>query len=142
MWNFLLETWTLILAPHTPQVFIFVKWPSHQGCAVVTTLLSITQICSPLLLSFNSIDVYSIDFYAPSMNTLNKSRCSVIWKWLFICKVPSLLLTYCPINNWKIRTKGKREKPQLFFSFEIYHLLIRTVTNQTKKSIKNLGLFI
>ena len=21
--------------PHTPQIFILVKWPSHQGCAVV-----------------------------------------------------------------------------------------------------------
>ena len=57
----------------------------------------------------------------------------VIFYFLFICIVPSLLLTYCPINNWKIRTKGKREKTPLFFSFQIYHLLIRTVNKPNQK---------
>ena len=34
MWNFLLETWILVLDPHTPQVLILIEWLPHQGCTV------------------------------------------------------------------------------------------------------------
>ena len=31
MWNSLLKTWTPTLTPHTPQAFILVQWPPHNG---------------------------------------------------------------------------------------------------------------
>ena len=35
MWNSLLKTWILIIFLHTSQVFIFMKWSTHQRCAVI-----------------------------------------------------------------------------------------------------------
>ena len=47
MWNSLLETWTLALAPHTPQALILMKWPPHQGYTVVAE--SIFNRCKLLI---------------------------------------------------------------------------------------------
>ena len=35
VWNSLLKTWILIIFLHTSQVFIFMKWSTHQRCAVI-----------------------------------------------------------------------------------------------------------
>ena len=70
MWSSLLETWTLALTLHISQALIFVEWPSHQWCAVVT-------------LVFRYIYIY---IWIWSAYNLNKfvCQCLEIWNLLSI----------------------------------------------------------
>ena len=82
VWSFLLNTWTLTLAPHTPQTLILVEWPSYQGCTVV-------WYCSFHTNRLNLNHAYFLAFWKYNRFTI---LCSVIIHLKFLCYIKSLTL--------------------------------------------------